>query len=236
MKSHLHEHRHVVVCGGLTVAFAASLRTACAAAGHYDLQDEATTPEELLNAVGATGHARPLLIVLGGRWLKDEGLELLAGARRLARHAVTLGVDCDLESLALGHALRVGLRGLADSRIEPMQLGRTLAALAAGQVWISRELLVQAVGRLVPIDPVATTDVWMNLPTLTQREKDVLLEVLEGKANKVIARKLAISEQTVKIHLQSVYRKLGVHRRVDLLKAFADSRGSTPPERRVAAV
>lgn len=227
--------RRKVVSAGLTADFAASLREACGTSSRYELPDEATTPEELLDALESAGRSRKLLIVITGQWLKDEGLELLMQARRLARDAIALAIDCDLESLALGHALRLGLRGLADSAMSPAQLARTLEALAAGQLWISRELLVEAVGCLMPLDPDTGMDVWLNLPALTQREKDVLLEVLEGKPNKSIATKLEISEQTVKIHLQHVYRKLGVHRRVDLLKAFSESRGGARQASYVAA-
>ena len=60
-------------------------------------------------------------------------------------------------------------------------------------------------------------------PHFETSQRDVLKLVLDGKSNKSIANELAISERTVKIHLQHVYRKLGVHRRVDLLKAFSDS-------------
>jgi DNA-binding NarL/FixJ family response regulator len=42
-------------------------------------------------------------------------------------------------------------------------------------------------------------------------------EVLQGHASKHVARSLGISEQTVKVHPQIVYRKLRVHRRIDLM-------------------
>jgi DNA-binding CsgD family transcriptional regulator len=42
--------------------------------------------------------------------------------------------------------------------------------------------------------------------------------VLAGQSNKLIAGELEISEYTVKVHLQHIYRKLGVHRRLELLK------------------
>jgi DNA-binding NarL/FixJ family response regulator len=49
---------------------------------------------------------------------------------------------------------------------------------------------------------------------LTDRELDVLRLVAEGMANKQIARKLGISERTVKAHLTSVFQRLGVSDRV----------------------
>lgn len=51
-------------------------------------------------------------------------------------------------------------------------------------------------------------------PTLTVRERDILLRVLEGKSNWTIARLLRVSENTVKFHLKNIFRKLDVSSRV----------------------
>lgn len=224
MKASLPREPLAVVTGGLPVRFAAALREACGSCGCYDLSADAETPEDLLDDVESAGHARPLLVVMSGTWLRDEGLELLIEVRRLNRKAAMLLVGADLETLALGHALRLGLRGIADPGMDAQRLAKALDVVAAGELWISRQLLLDVVGLLAPPDLNAQTDVWLNLPALTEREHDVLRKLLDGKANKSIANELGISEKTVKIHLQNVYRKLGVHRRVDLLRAFAECR------------
>jgi DNA-binding NarL/FixJ family response regulator len=45
---------------------------------------------------------------------------------------------------------------------------------------------------------------------LTPREIDILALVAAGQANKVVARELSVSEQTVKAHLRTIFQKLGV--------------------------
>ena len=217
-------HSLPVVSGGLTRSFSAKLHATCEATGRYDLVCDAAAPEEMLNGVESLGRSRRTLVVLSGKWLRDEGLELLIELRRLNRNAAVLLIGADLESLALGQALKLGLRGLADPATDPERLGKALDVVSAGELWISRQLLLEVVAMLLPQDIEGQTDVWLNLPALTEREHDVLNKVLEGKPNKTIANELGISEQTVKIHLQHVYRKLGVHRRVDLLRAFSESR------------
>ena len=58
-------------------------------------------------------------------------------------------------------------------------------------------------------------DIYMNnINVLTQREKKVLLLIIEGKSNPEIADALIISTHTVKAHIESIYRKLGVHNKV----------------------
>lgn len=51
----------------------------------------------------------------------------------------------------------------------------------------------------------------------TARERQTLERLLLGMTNKQIAQDLRIAEDTVKKHLQHIYRKLGVHRRTALL-------------------
>lgn len=56
---------------------------------------------------------------------------------------------------------------------------------------------------------------------LSPRQVEVLRCVIEGKANKVIARELDVSEHTVKAHLSAVFRALGVHNRTEAVYAAA---------------
>ncbi len=58
---------------------------------------------------------------------------------------------------------------------------------------------------------------------LSQRQLDVLRKAVQGKANKVIARELGISEGTVKAHLAAAFRALGVKNRTEAVYAAARS-------------
>jgi DNA-binding NarL/FixJ family response regulator len=59
---------------------------------------------------------------------------------------------------------------------------------------------------------------------LTQRELEITRLVSQGLANKAVAGQLGVQEGTVKLHLHSIYQKMGVSNRVELLvKALADS-------------
>lgn len=56
---------------------------------------------------------------------------------------------------------------------------------------------------------------------LSERQVDVLRKAVQGKANKVIARELVISESTVKAHLSAAFRALGVHNRTEAVYVAA---------------
>ncbi len=52
---------------------------------------------------------------------------------------------------------------------------------------------------------------------MTKREKDVVMQLVEGKTNRQISGELGIDEKTVKNHLWKIYKKLGVNNRTQLL-------------------
>jgi two-component system, NarL family, response regulator YdfI len=59
--------------------------------------------------------------------------------------------------------------------------------------------------------------------TLTKRELEVLQLLAQGQANKQIAAALSISEHTVKFHISSIYSKLGVNNRAEVVRVGARS-------------
>ncbi len=112
--------------------------------------------------------------------------------------------------------LHAGAQGLIPMRSCVASLLPILQLLAAGE-------------RFVPCADVGTAEFPSNGPLaaedsvmryqspqtlqLTSREQQVFRELLLGKSNKAIARALAMQENTVKIHLRNIYKKLGVRSR-----------------------
>ena len=60
-----------------------------------------------------------------------------------------------------------------------------------------------------------------KLKTLNRREKKLLEEIILGKTNKEISREIFISEKTIKNNLTSVYKKLGVSGRKEIIKNYS---------------
>ncbi len=54
------------------------------------------------------------------------------------------------------------------------------------------------------------------LAPLTRRQREIVLLVSEGLSNKEVARRAGLTEGTVKIHLHSIFRKLGIRNRTSL--------------------
>jgi two-component system nitrate/nitrite response regulator NarL len=62
-----------------------------------------------------------------------------------------------------------------------------------------------------------------QLTTLTERQREVATLACQGLSNKMIARKLGVTEGAVKIHLYVIYKKLEVRCRTDLMIRFGTS-------------
>lgn len=60
---------------------------------------------------------------------------------------------------------------------------------------------------------------------LTEREREVIVVLSEGKSNKEIGRRLRLAEGTVKVHLHRIYRKLGIANRTALAILAHSKRG-----------
>ena len=97
--------------------------------------------------------------------------------------------------------------GADDYIIKPFILPNLLARM---------EAVLRRAKRTLPQNNVTISQI-NQFKTLTRREKDVLLLVTQGENNKSIADKLVLSEVTVKSHLNSIFKKLNVTNRTQLV-------------------
>lgn len=68
-----------------------------------------------------------------------------------------------------------------------------------------------------PIEVDTLSESFLSAHAITDREREIILKVIEGKSNATIASELFISLATVKTHLHNIYTKIGVESRFDLL-------------------
>ncbi len=120
-------------------------------------------------------------------------------------------------------AMEAGARGCVSKESDPQVLEKALNLVEHGQFWTSRKVASLAVGKL----SAAHTPSQDLSRELTQREWAVVGLLAMGYVNKEIAARLLISENTVKAHLASTYRKLGVTTRLGaVLHYFRQARGT----------
>lgn len=115
-----------------------------------------------------------------------------------------------------------GAWGYSEKCIDSSLIPKVVDRVLKNEIWLSRHLLPRVLHLLTELNGVKTifhprilSD--KQLSTLTQRELDVTDLVYQGKGNSTIADKLNISERTVKAHLSSIFRKLDVQDRFQLV-------------------
>lgn len=110
-----------------------------------------------------------------------------------------------------------GARGYCNTHAVPEFLRRVADVVLQGGLWIGESLmqrLLQGTARIPLPAPVDAPPDWAAL--LTEREREVALAVAGGDSNKEVARRLGITERTVKAHTGAIFEKLGVRDRLQL--------------------
>ena len=152
----------------------------------------------------------PSCIILCAK--SHEGLSERVGFYRDMRPdtppVVVFGPQLDLPLAR--DALQAGASGFVHAEMMPDQLLRAVAVAAKGELVAPRELLRY----------VLTDDQSGDLAALSARQREILGYVVEGLSNAEIAKRLYLSESTIKQHLRAVYKLLGVSNRTEAANLF----------------
>ncbi|WP_302481673.1 response regulator [uncultured Haemophilus sp.] len=161
-------------------------------------------------------HESPDLIILDLNMKGLSGLDTLKGLR-------AEGVDARILILTVSDAkndiftlIDAGADGYLLKDTEPDVLLEQIKRVAQGEVILSDSIKNLLLERKHTIDPI---------DSLTDREMDVLRLIATGLSNKQIAGQLFISEETVKVHIRNLLRKLNVHSRVAATVLFFERNG-----------
>jgi DNA-binding NarL/FixJ family response regulator len=191
----------------------------------FDVVAQAGNPTDL---VAAVSKHRPDVAIIDIRMPPthtDEGLRAAEAIR--AEHGTTVGILVLSQYVETTFALRLvadgagGVGYLLKDRVEDLDdFADAIRRIAHGGSVIDPEVVAQLVGRrsaAVPLDG------------LTQREREVLTLMAEGRSNRAICERLFLAPKTVEAHIASIFSKLELppaaddHRRV--LAVLAHLRG-----------
>jgi DNA-binding NarL/FixJ family response regulator len=128
-------------------------------------------------------------------------------------------------------ALRAGASGFLLKDVPPADLLSGIRAVAGGDAVVAPRVtrrLIDAFAEHLPDPATGRSPAAELLHQLTDRERDVLVEVARGRSNGEIARRLTVSEATVKTHVGRILTKLGLRDRVQVV-VFAYETGVVRP-------
>jgi NarL family two-component system response regulator LiaR len=155
-------------------------------------------------AVAAATAGRPDVVLMDLVMPDGDGvaaIRALAGAAPAARVVVLSSFVDDERVFA---AMQAGAAGYLLKDVDPDALAEAIREVHRGRPVLHPDVAARLMRRAA--DPPAGP----ATESLTPREREVLSLVVEGYANKQIARRLLITEKTVKTHVSSILQKLGV--------------------------
>jgi DNA-binding NarL/FixJ family response regulator len=174
---------------------------------------EAMNGRQVLRRVKAL---QPHILLLGLRMPNMNSLEVLPKIRARSPRTKILVLAEHFEEDFITKALQGGMHGCVLKTARPTELVKVIRTIHAGEFWVQRRLLTQVVESLrLKVDELQRAT-WKLQGFLSEREEEVVIWAVQGMTNKEIAAQLGISAKTVKTHLQNVFRKLNVRRRVQL--------------------
>jgi DNA-binding NarL/FixJ family response regulator len=177
--------------------------------------------EDGLEAIDRARELDPDVILMDVRMPNLDGVEAtrrLVDANTRARILVLTTFDLDEYVHA---AIRAGANGFLLKDVQPAELVAAIHVVAAGNALFAPAATQRLLERFATSP--ATTTAQRNLDHLTEREREILRLIATGSSNAELAKELHLSETTVKTHVSSMFRKLGVRDRVQAVIAAYDA-------------
>ena len=155
-------------------------------------------------AIDLARQLRPDVVLMDILMPHVDGIEAITHIKAEMPRIEVIALTSVLQDGSVSDAIQAGAIGYLIKDTRGDQLVQAIRDAAEGRVHLSPEAAIRLAKDLGRPERVES---------LTKRETSVLRLVAEGLANKEIARRLSISEKTVKAHLNNVFAKLDVHSR-----------------------
>lgn len=170
------------------------------------------------DALEVAEREQPDIILLDLTLPGTDGITLIPELLAVAEKTRILVLTGVLEPEAHTRAMRLGAMGVVLKEKAPEVLIKAIEKVHQGEIWLDRAMVANVFSEKLHArelrrhDPEAA-----KLATLTGREREVIALVGQGLRNKQVADRLFISEGTVRNHLTTVFGKLEVSDRFELL-------------------
>ncbi len=192
-------------------AFRAGLRTLLETDERLLVVAEAETGDA---AVAATGELHPDVVLMDVNMPGLDGVEATRRIVDMAPHVAVLVLTMHDDDETVFEAVRAGARGYLLKGARRADLLRAVHAVAAGEAIfgpvVARRLMAYFTRPAARPDPAA-------FPELTEREREILGMVAEGRSNAEITAELVLSPKTVRNHVSSIFSKLQVRDRSEAI-------------------
>ncbi|MGW0590134.1 response regulator [Streptosporangium sp. NPDC002607] len=176
-----------------------------------------------LQAMGVIRDLRPDVVLMDIRMPNQDGLtttELLLARPDPPRILVLTTFDADDMVL---RALRLGADGFLLKDTPPPKMIEAVRAVAKGEPVLSPSVTHQVIAAATGRHEPRRAEAQRELAKLTEREREVAIEVARGGSNAEIAERLYMSVATVKANITRIFAKLGADNRVQVAMKVRDA-------------
>ena len=182
-----------------------------------DAQPDMTVVGEAADGLAAVEFARAHsadVMVMDARMPRMDGVAATQRIRQAGdRPRVLMLTTFDLDEYAFA-ALKAGASGFLLKDVPPEELLFAIRAVHSGDAVVAPSTTRRLLDRFAPMLPAGDSQAASELEELTERERQVLVLVAQGLSNAELARRLFVSEATVKTHVGRILAKLGLRDRV----------------------
>ncbi len=167
--------------------------------------------------------AGPLSLIILDIHLDDnEGFEGLMETRSLCPSTPVVLCSANQSKRVIKQGIELGAAGFIPKSSSQADISGAIRNVLAGEVWLPDNIDLDS------IDAGDESEAQKKLASLTPAQRRVMDGVVEGRLNKQIAYEMGISEATVKAHLTSIFRKLGVTNRTQVVLLAQKTRVAEP--------
>ncbi len=184
--------------------FRNGLRALLASAPEMEVVGEATTGDE---AVALAASAQPDVALMDLQMPGMGGIEATRRILDVSPHIRVLVVTMFDDEDSVFAALRAGARGYLLKGASPREMLRAIAAVGDGEAIFSPAIAQRLLDFFAASRTAAPP---LPFPELTEREREILTLIVQGRANPQIATGLGVSLKTVRNHVSNIFSKLQV--------------------------
>lgn len=201
--------------------FREGLRLILSREGGIDIVGEATNG---LQTIEVVSDLQPDVVLLDITMPGMDGIEVIRPVKEKSPETKPLMLTARMDEPMIFKALKAGAKGYLSKDACVSDLIKAIQAVHQGELWVERKLIARFVDGEAGAEVKGEDRPGRPREALTPREEEVLRLLASGGTNKEIAQVLFISEKTVKSHLNRIFRKLNVTRRLQAI-LYAIHRG-----------
>jgi two-component system, NarL family, nitrate/nitrite response regulator NarL len=186
------------------------LQSCLARQGHIRIVGEAADGDEALRKAR---ELKPDVVLMDISMPGMDGLAVTEVLRREAPRVKVLIISVHRNKDSIFRVIQAGAHGYVSKEAPSEEVVRAIEVLASGEPFFSEEIARAALSEFV-------TNGGKKEPfsQLTSREREVLVQIAEGKSNKEIADELRIGVRTIETHRERIMRRLNIHSVAGLTK------------------